>query len=207
MDSWYQRLWKSITSIFRIGEKETFTPVNMIECMEGKPLSDKSIQDCLFNNQPTLPEKPIEKNEKLVKDSIDSAKEEPECVLETRKRNERDSNVTIPRVHPFDNKQVEIRPTLESLHSFTYQDIVKNLKYYPSLLEDSDGWDRSDIVRVAQEELQHFLKYHLLKEYLERDNHGWTLVIGATDFPTYMYLDHIIPEVMHYIGKEHQAEM
>ncbi|GFU12501.1 transposable element Tc1 transposase [Trichonephila clavipes] len=60
--------------------------------------------------------------------------------------------------------------------------------------ENNDGWDHSDIVRVAQEELQHFLKYNLLKEYLERDNHGWTLVIGATDFPTYMYLDHIIPE-------------
>ncbi|GFS69023.1 hypothetical protein TNCV_4570241 [Trichonephila clavipes] len=84
MDPWYQRLWKSITSIFRIGGKETFTPVNMIECMDGKPLSDKSIQDCLFNNQPTLPEKPIEKNEESVKDSIDSAKEEHESVLETR---------------------------------------------------------------------------------------------------------------------------
>ncbi|GFW21707.1 hypothetical protein TNCV_252191 [Trichonephila clavipes] len=83
---------------------------------------------------------------------------------------------------PFDNKQVEIRPTLESLHSFTYQDIVKNLKYYPSFLEDND-------------------------EYLERDNHGWTLMIGATDFATYMYLDHIIPEVMHYIGNEHQADV
>ncbi|GFW02668.1 hypothetical protein TNCV_2456821 [Trichonephila clavipes] len=119
MDPWYQRLWKSITSIFRIGEKETFTPVNMIECINGKPLSDKSIQDCLFNNQPTLPEKPIEsmngkpvflqlpsekrilfeyywmsfnctpENEESVKDSLDSAKEEPESVLETRKRNER----------------------------------------------------------------------------------------------------------------------
>ncbi|GFY09388.1 hypothetical protein TNCV_1941981 [Trichonephila clavipes] len=63
MDPWYQRLWKSITSIFRIGEKETFTPVNMIECMD--------------------------ENEESVKDSIDSAKEEPESVLETRKRNER----------------------------------------------------------------------------------------------------------------------
>ncbi|GFW98549.1 hypothetical protein TNCV_2769801 [Trichonephila clavipes] len=60
MDPWYQKLWKSITSIFRIGEKETFTPVNMIECMDGKPLSDKSVPDCLFNNQLTLPEKPIE---------------------------------------------------------------------------------------------------------------------------------------------------
>ncbi|GFY46775.1 hypothetical protein TNIN_297361 [Trichonephila inaurata madagascariensis] len=107
----------------------------------------------------------------------------------------------------FDNKQVEIHPTLESLQWFTYQDIVKNLKHSSSLFEDNDGWDRSDIVRVAQEELQHFLKCYLLKEYLERDNHGWALVIGATDLPTYMHLDHIIPEVMHYIGKEHQADV
>ncbi|GFV82846.1 hypothetical protein TNCV_1178611 [Trichonephila clavipes] len=95
MDPWYQRLWKSITRIFRIGEKETFTHVDMIECMDGKLLSGKSVQDCLSNNQPTLPEKtlpwPIEKNEESVKDSIDSAKEEPESVLETyaRKRNKR----------------------------------------------------------------------------------------------------------------------
>ncbi|GFW39848.1 hypothetical protein TNCV_2420131 [Trichonephila clavipes] len=59
MDPWYQRLWKSITRIFRIGEKETFTHVNMIECMDGKPLSDKSIQDCLFNNPPPLLEKTL----------------------------------------------------------------------------------------------------------------------------------------------------
>ncbi|GFX07960.1 hypothetical protein TNCV_1236411 [Trichonephila clavipes] len=58
MDLWYQRLWKSFTRIFRIGEKETFTHVDMIECMDGKPLSDQSIQDCLFNNPPSLPEKP-----------------------------------------------------------------------------------------------------------------------------------------------------
>ncbi|GFS79016.1 hypothetical protein TNCV_4342371 [Trichonephila clavipes] len=59
--------------------------------MDGKPLSDKSLQDCFSNNPPSLPEKTIEKNEELVKDSIDSAKEEPESVLETyaRKRNER----------------------------------------------------------------------------------------------------------------------
>ncbi|GFW46580.1 hypothetical protein TNCV_1936501 [Trichonephila clavipes] len=63
MDPWYQRLWKSITSIFRIGEKESFTLVNMIECMD--------------------------ENEESVKDSIDSAKAEPESILETRKRNER----------------------------------------------------------------------------------------------------------------------
>ncbi|GFS68906.1 hypothetical protein TNCV_4569561 [Trichonephila clavipes] len=107
--------------------KETFTHVDMIECMDGKPLSDKSIQDCLFNNPPSLPENtlpwliesmngkpvflqlPYEKrisfehywnrmsfsctpeNEESVKDSTDSAKEEPESVLETyaRKRNER----------------------------------------------------------------------------------------------------------------------
>ncbi|GFX92051.1 hypothetical protein TNCV_5005151 [Trichonephila clavipes] len=59
MDPWYQRLWKSITRIFRIGEKETFTHVDMIECMDGKPLSDQSIQDCLFNNPPPLPEKTL----------------------------------------------------------------------------------------------------------------------------------------------------
>ncbi|GFS98118.1 hypothetical protein TNCV_3849931 [Trichonephila clavipes] len=86
---WYQRLWKSITRIFRFGEKETFTHVDMIDCMDGKPLSDKSIQDFLSNNQPSLPEKnfpwPINKDEESVKDSIDgeSAKEEPESVLET----------------------------------------------------------------------------------------------------------------------------
>ncbi|GFU00011.1 hypothetical protein TNCV_1659671 [Trichonephila clavipes] len=94
MDPWYQRLWKSITRIFRTGEKETFTHVDMIECMDGKPLSVKSIQDCLFNNPPPLPEKtlhrPIEENEasspKVLKNSLD----EPESVLETfaRKRNE-----------------------------------------------------------------------------------------------------------------------
>ncbi|GFU12449.1 hypothetical protein TNCV_4244221 [Trichonephila clavipes] len=89
IDPWYQRLWKSITRIFRFGEKETFTHVDMIECMDGKPLSDKSIQDFLSNNQPSLPEKnlpwPIKEDEESVKDSIDgeSAKEEPESVLET----------------------------------------------------------------------------------------------------------------------------
>ncbi|GFS80776.1 hypothetical protein TNCV_86901 [Trichonephila clavipes] len=124
MDPWYQSLWKSITRIFRISEKETFTHVDMIECMNGKPLSDKSIQDCLFNNPPSLPEstlpgpidsmngKPVflqlpskkqilfenywmsinctPENKESLKDSIDSAKEEPESVLESyaRKRNE-----------------------------------------------------------------------------------------------------------------------
>ncbi|GFX05814.1 hypothetical protein TNCV_352331 [Trichonephila clavipes] len=66
----------------------------MIECMDGKPLSDKSIQDCLFNNPPPLPEKTLTrpwKNEasspKVLKDSLD----EPESALETlaRERNER----------------------------------------------------------------------------------------------------------------------
>ncbi|GFS47498.1 hypothetical protein TNCV_4219531 [Trichonephila clavipes] len=95
MDPWYQRLWKSITRIFRVGENETFTHVDMIECMEGKPLSEQSIQDCLFNNPPPYPVKtlprPMEENEasspKGLKDSLD----EPESVLETfaRKRNER----------------------------------------------------------------------------------------------------------------------
>ncbi|GFU91744.1 hypothetical protein TNCV_3994461 [Trichonephila clavipes] len=59
IDPWYQRLWKSITRIFRFREKETFTHVDMIECMNGKPLSDKSIQDCLFNNPPSFPERTL----------------------------------------------------------------------------------------------------------------------------------------------------
>ncbi|GFY48570.1 hypothetical protein TNIN_18471 [Trichonephila inaurata madagascariensis] len=42
-ERWYQRLWKSITSMFPVGEKETLTHVDMIDCMDGKPLSDKSI--------------------------------------------------------------------------------------------------------------------------------------------------------------------
>ncbi|GFW90544.1 hypothetical protein TNCV_565821 [Trichonephila clavipes] len=56
------------------------------------------------------------------------------------------------------------------------------------------------------EELEQFIKVHLVKDYLERENHGWDLVIGATDLATYMYLDQIIPEVMQYVGGEHQAE-
>ncbi|GFT36829.1 uncharacterized protein TNCV_174441 [Trichonephila clavipes] len=106
---------------------------------------------------------------------------------------------------PFDNRQVEIRPSLENLQSFSYQDIVKNLKHSHSLLED-ENWDHNDIVRVPHDELEQFITVHLVKDYLERENHGWDLVIGATDLATYMYLDRIIPEVMQYVGEEHQAE-
>ncbi|GFV95584.1 uncharacterized protein TNCV_4575851 [Trichonephila clavipes] len=88
---------------------------------------------------------------------------------------------------PFDNRQVEIRPSLESLQSFSYQNIVKNLKYSHSLLEEDENWDHSDIVRVPHDELEQFIKVHLVKDYLERENHGWDLVIGATDLATYMY--------------------
>ncbi|GFX40543.1 uncharacterized protein TNCV_2373271 [Trichonephila clavipes] len=105
---------------------------------------------------------------------------------------------------PFDNRQVEIRPSLESLQSFSYQDIVKNLKHSHSLLEEDEKWDH--IVRVPQEELEHFIKVHLVKDYLKRENHGWDVVIGASDMATYMYLEPIIPEVMQYVGEEHQAE-
>ncbi|GFX92061.1 uncharacterized protein TNCV_471701 [Trichonephila clavipes] len=107
---------------------------------------------------------------------------------------------------PFDNIQVEIRPSLDSLQSFSYQDYVKNLKHSHSLLEEDENWDHSDIVRVPHDELEQFIKVHLVKDYLERENHGWYLVIGATDLATYMYLDRIIPEVMQYVGKEHHAE-
>ncbi|GFV62643.1 uncharacterized protein TNCV_2528681 [Trichonephila clavipes] len=106
---------------------------------------------------------------------------------------------------PFDNRQVEIRPSLESLQSFSYQDIVKNLKHSHSFMKMDENWDH--IVQVPQKELEEFITVHLLKGYLERENHGWDLVIGASDTATYMYLEPIIPEVMQYVGEEHQAEM
>ncbi|GFV08710.1 hypothetical protein TNCV_4055941 [Trichonephila clavipes] len=52
------------------------------------------------------------------------------------------------------------------------------------------------------DELEQFIKVHLVKDNLERENLGWDLVIGATDMATYMYLDGIIPEVMQYVGEE-----
>ncbi|GFW10118.1 hypothetical protein TNCV_2569021 [Trichonephila clavipes] len=60
---------------------------------------------------------------------------------------------------------------------------------------------------MPQKELEEFIMVHMLKGYLERENHGWDLVIGASDMATYMYLEPIIPEVMQYVGEEHQAEM
>ncbi|GFT38386.1 uncharacterized protein TNCV_3064401 [Trichonephila clavipes] len=94
---------------------------------------------------------------------------------------------------PYDNRQVEIRHSLESLQSFSYEDIVKNLKHSHSFMEEDKSWDRNDIVRVPQEELEQFIKFHLLKDYLKLENHGWDLVIGSTDLATYMYLYRIIP--------------
>ncbi|GFY66919.1 hypothetical protein TNIN_179481 [Trichonephila inaurata madagascariensis] len=103
-ERWYQRLWKSITSRFRVGEKETFT----------QPSSDKSIQDSLSNHPfsiLSIRERPHStliflqhppKNRTLyehywngellssgipVKDSIDPAKEEPENDLGTESEN------------------------------------------------------------------------------------------------------------------------
>ncbi|GFX07970.1 uncharacterized protein TNCV_1236511 [Trichonephila clavipes] len=69
---------------------------------------------------------------------------------------------------PFDNRQVKIFPNLDSLQSFSYQDIVKNLKHSHSLLEEDENWDHSDIVRVPHDELEQFIKVHLVKDYLER---------------------------------------
>ncbi|GFV98905.1 hypothetical protein TNCV_200501 [Trichonephila clavipes] len=105
---------------------------------------------------------------------------------------------------PFDNRQVEIRPSLESLQSFSYQDIVKNLKHSHSFMKIDENWDH--IVQVPQKGLEEFIKVHLLKGYLERENHRWDLVIGASDMATYMYLEPIIPEVMQYVREEHQAK-
>ncbi|GFW72663.1 hypothetical protein TNCV_3798911 [Trichonephila clavipes] len=87
---------------------------------------------------------------------------------------------------PFDNRQVDILPSLESLQSSSYQDIVKNWKHSRSLMEEGESWDHNDIVRVPHEELEQFIKVHLLKDYLERENHGWDLVIGATDLATFV---------------------
>ncbi|GFS95438.1 hypothetical protein TNCV_409991 [Trichonephila clavipes] len=69
-----------------------------------------------------------------------------------------------------------------------------------------ENWDHNDIVQVPPKKLEEFIKVHLLKGYLERKNHGWDLVIGASDMATNMYLELIIPEVMQYVGEEHQAE-
>ncbi|GFS58306.1 hypothetical protein TNCV_2474851 [Trichonephila clavipes] len=48
----------------------------------------------------------------------------------------------------YDNRQVEIRPSLESLQSFSYEDILKNLKYSHFFMEEDESWDHNDIVRV-----------------------------------------------------------
>ncbi|GFY11861.1 hypothetical protein TNCV_4973611 [Trichonephila clavipes] len=49
---------------------------------------------------------------------------------------------------PSDNRPVEIRPSLESLQFFSYQDIVKNLKHSHSLMEEDESWYHNDIVQV-----------------------------------------------------------
>ncbi|GFR02522.1 hypothetical protein TNCT_537721 [Trichonephila clavata] len=53
-DRWYQKLWKSFTRMFQVGEQKPFPHVDMSDCMEGKPLSDTSLQDCLFNPPPSI---------------------------------------------------------------------------------------------------------------------------------------------------------
>ncbi|GFU11641.1 hypothetical protein TNCV_5024761 [Trichonephila clavipes] len=69
-------------------------------------------------------------------------------------------------LNPFDNRQVEIRPSLESLQSFSYQDIgKKNLKHSHSLMEEDESLDRNDIVRVLQEELKQIIQFHLVRDY------------------------------------------
>ncbi|GFQ92353.1 hypothetical protein TNCT_655271 [Trichonephila clavata] len=60
-DRWYQKLWKSFMSLFRVGEQEPFPNVDISDCMEGIPLSDTFLQDCLFNPPPFINalEKPL----------------------------------------------------------------------------------------------------------------------------------------------------
>ncbi|GFQ80850.1 hypothetical protein TNCT_52851 [Trichonephila clavata] len=53
-DRWYQKLWKSFTRMFRVGEQKPSPHVDMSDCMEGKPLSDTTLQDCLFNSPPSI---------------------------------------------------------------------------------------------------------------------------------------------------------
>ncbi|GFW24892.1 hypothetical protein TNCV_3846261 [Trichonephila clavipes] len=57
-------------------------------------------------------------------------------------------------------------------------------------MEEDESLDRNDIVRVLQEELKQIIQFHLVRDYLERENQGWDLVIGATNLATCMYLDH-----------------
>ncbi|GFV82896.1 hypothetical protein TNCV_1179111 [Trichonephila clavipes] len=47
----------------------------------------------------------------------------------------------------YDNRQAEIRTSLESLQSFSYEDILKNLKHSHSFMEEDESCDRNDIVR------------------------------------------------------------
>ncbi|GFX65835.1 hypothetical protein TNCV_2043681 [Trichonephila clavipes] len=73
-------------------------------------------------------------------------------------------------------------------------------------MEEEEIWNHNDIVRLPQEEFEQFIKFHLLKDYLERENHGLDLVIGSTDLATYMYLDRLNPKAL-TIGNAHQADM
>ncbi|GFU51559.1 hypothetical protein TNCV_81931 [Trichonephila clavipes] len=70
-------------------------------------------------------------------------------------------------VNPYDNSQVEIRPSLDSLQSFKYQDVVQNLKCIDSLYNEDDDWKRNAI-RVPVLEFEDFLKFNLLKDHLKR---------------------------------------
>ncbi|GFT61726.1 hypothetical protein TNCV_3399421, partial [Trichonephila clavipes] len=68
------------------GVEETLSLDDMMDCMDGKPLSDKSLQDCLFNNhisvnlpKKTLPmEEDGESSPKVLKCSTDE--EEPKGI-------------------------------------------------------------------------------------------------------------------------------
>ncbi|GFS47229.1 hypothetical protein TNCV_2053761 [Trichonephila clavipes] len=79
---------------------------------------------------------------------------------------------------PFDNRQVEIRPSLESLQSFSYQDIVKNLKHSHSFMKMDEHWYH--ILQVPQKELEEFIKVHLLK--------GYVVFMKVHLVPTYHYM-------------------
>ncbi|GFY76454.1 hypothetical protein TNIN_434581 [Trichonephila inaurata madagascariensis] len=104
-------------------------------------------------------------------------------------------------VNPYDNRRVEIRPSLDSLQSFTYHDVVQNLKSIEPLYEDND-WNGNDTIRVPVLDFEDFLKFHLVKDYLQKEDRGWDFVIGAMDQATYMYLDQVLPNVVHYFAEK-----
>ncbi|GFS31559.1 uncharacterized protein NPIL_30921 [Nephila pilipes] len=115
----------------------------------------------------------------------------------------------IPRclvmVNTYSGEQLEVRPQPESLQCFSFRDVVRNLKWSPYSFNEEDGYGRSEIVWVPENEFEAYLAGPFCKEYLEKqEEQGWEVVIGATDLATFMYLDRLLPRVVEYVGPETQ---